>query len=80
MAGNNIFRKLYNSKKRETARLCAEAEEHNFCPCCGMLLCNGELCEPYEMEDLSEPEHGSMECIQCGLSSELCSCSCGSRR
>lgn len=80
MAGKNIFSKLYNSKKRETARLCAEAEEHNFCPYCGMLLCNGELCEPGPEEaEYIQCNSSELECIQCGLSSELCSCSRGSR-
>jgi len=37
---------LVRSRKEETARLCDEAEQHDFCPRCGVLLCNGELCDP----------------------------------
>lgn len=74
MVGKNLFRKLHNSMKAETVRLCSEAEQHNFCPNCGMLLCNGELCE---QEPQPEPEEDDTECIQCGSSSGSCSCVSG---
>ncbi len=60
---------LLNSQKRETAILCNQAEEHEFCEHCGMLLCFGQLCGAVS----SEPDchtcndSGFMPALQSGI-------------